>query len=305
MSKNSAMSPIQFVVEPARPSQTAAVLTLLPELLSACCLPSSFIIAFSKNNPSQILGAAAFIPQIISNEWPGFSIHCHVVADFRRQGIGSAMLQQLKTEARHWDIAYLHVTGHFEDNSSPTQFLTKRQFSPSSNMHYFIGQTQATLPMLDRLVKALYRRNRVPTGFSVQPLAQVNLDKVAELFARQFGTSQANGIHIVQQALSDPLSNELSLAVSNGSELAGFLIAKQSNDFPEVSYWVSAPEYRQGWPAALLLEGFVRGLHNKNIPQGGYSCNDKTTATLNIARKTGAQLSAIKRSYVLNLDQEA
>lgn len=294
---------VEFVVETARPSQTTAVLTLLPSLLSANALPSRFIIARCKKNQSQIFGATAFVPQIISTQWPGFAMHLQVLAKYRRQGIGSALLNQLKIEAKNWNIDYLHTVEHVEDTSEQAQFLTQHHFQASSNMHYFISQMHATLPMLSRLVSALHRRKRVPDGFVLQPLIEADLDKAADLFALEFNTPKAHAKQVVQQALNQPMGNEISLALCNTNELAGFLIGKQNNDLPEVSYWVSAPEYRQGWTAALLLEGFVRQANERGIVQGGYSCNDKTTATLNIARKSGAELTAIKRSYMLNLGE--
>jgi GNAT superfamily N-acetyltransferase len=305
MIENANTNTVKFVVETARSSQTAAVLTLLPSLLSANSLPTRFIIARCPENPSHILGAAAFIPQIISTQWPGFAMHLNVLANYRRQGIGSALLHQLKVDAQNWNVSHLHVAEHFEDNSPLAQFLSQYHFQPSSNMHYFISQMHATLPMLESLVGALNRRKRVPAGFVLQPLINANLDKAAELFAKEFKTPITHAQNVLQHALSEPMSNEISLALCKNNELAGFLIGKQNNDFPEVSYWVSAPEYRQGWTAALLLEGFVRRANERGIMHGGYSCNDKTTATLNIARKTGAKLTAIKRSYVLNLEAQA
>lgn len=290
-----------FVVRKASFEQTTAVLSLLPELMSAEILPPNFIVAHSHDDPSRIVGAAAFVPKIHNTDWPGFIFHCRVIPAFRNQGIGKALIQCLATQVAAWDVDYLHTASTYDDDSSEANFLKRLGFSVSASMHHFVGDTTATLPMLQRMVKALYGRGRVPEGFVIKPLTEAEPNAVATLFCRQFGGSLANARCQVEQALKDPTGEKLSLSLSDGNQLAGFLIASHDNTSAEVKYWVTDPVFGQGWPAALLLEGFVRQLQILGFSQGRYSCNDKTRATLNIARKTGAQLEFFRRSFVLDV----
>lgn len=286
---------------PAQPSHSAAVLSLLPKLRSADCLPSSFTVAHLPGQPSHIIGAAAYVPRLISDELPGFAFHCQVLPAFRRQGAGRALLQHLIQDVRCWEISYLHAAGSFDDGSLAAVFLTSQQFYPCANMHHFMGHTHATLPILTKIVSALKKRKRVPDGFRLKPLEEADLEGVAVLFAQQYATSVARAKASLRQVLEQPVSRELSFVLSNGEQLAGFITAKHDTAIPEVGYWISAPEFRHGWPAAMLLAGFLQAAQDGGISQGRYACNDKTLATLNIARKAGAQLETIRRSYVLDL----
>ncbi|MGS2719806.1 GNAT family N-acetyltransferase [Paraglaciecola aestuariivivens] len=301
MEINTTTKTLNFVVEIARPSQTLAVLTLLPSLMSAQVLPTQFIIARCRDNPSHIFGVAACVPHIISTKWPGFALLLNVIPKFRRQGVGSALLEKIKVEAKSWNVDYLHVTEHIASNSPLAQFLLKQHFQTSSKMHYFLSQMPTTLPMLQRLVKALYRRNRIPNGYKLQPLVDADIAQVSALFAEQFHVPSAHAVHEMQQALNEPMSQEISLALCNGQQVVGFLLAKQSQNIPEVKYWVVGKNYQQGWAAALILEKFVSQANARGIKQGAYSCNHTTRATLNIAKKSGAELTDIRRSFMLKL----
>lgn len=288
-----------MVTAPAE--QTAAVLSLLPELMAAEALPPTFTVAHAAGHPSHLLGAAAFIPRMQHAKWPGFSVYCHVLPAFRRQGIGRALMLKTAAETAAWDVMHLHAAATHKDDSAEAQYLTRMGFRFSGGMHHFVSDQALTLPLCQRLVQALRAHGRVPEGFVLRPLAEAQADTVATLFCRQFGGSMARARALVTRALEDPIGQALSLALCDDQHLAGFLIAKWGNDMPEVSYWVTDPTYRHGWPAALLLAEFVERAHKMGMVQARYCCSDQTRATLNIARKTGAVLEAVRRSYVLDL----
>ncbi len=281
--------------------QTAAVLALLPELTAAEALPPTFTVAHAVGFPSRLLGAAAFVPRMQHAEWPGFSAYCRVLPAFRRQGVGQALMGRLAAEVTAWDVKHLHAAGTHEARGAESQFLTTLGFRPSGSIHHFVGDTASTLPMCQRLVQTLRDHGRIPGGFTVVPLAEAQEDSVAALFCRQFGGSLARARAEVKRALEEPIGQALSLALRDDQQLAGFLMAREGKQMPEVSYWVSDPSYRQGWPAALLLEGFVKRLKDLGVAQARYCCSDRTRATLNVARKTGARLDAVRHGYVIDL----
>lgn len=290
-----------FVVKKASFEQTTAVLSLLPELMSTEILPPDFIVAHPHDDPSRILGATAFIPKIHNTERPGFICYCRVLPAFRKQGIGSTLIQHLAKQVASWDVDYLHTASTYDDGSSEADFLKRLGFEVSGSMHHFMSHAATTLPMLQRLVKALYGRGRVPNGFAIKPFSDTEPDALASLFCRQFGGSMTHARNQVELALKEPSGEKLSLSLADGNQLAGFLVASHDNTSLEVKYWVTDPAFGQGWSAALLLDGCLSRANNLGFTQGRYSCNDKTRATLNIARKTGAQLEFLRRSYVLDV----
>jgi GNAT superfamily N-acetyltransferase len=293
-----------FVVKKASFEQTSAVMSVLPELMSSEILPPNFIVAHPHDDPSRILGAAAFVPKIHNTEKPGFICHCRVLPAFRKQGIGSAFIQHLAKQVASWDVDYLHTASTYDDGSSEAEFLKRLGFDVSSSMHHFMSHAAGILPMfnlLHRQVKALYGRDRIPKGFAIKSFSDIQPDAVANLYCRQFGGSMTHARNQIKLALKDPNGEKLSLSLSDGNQLAGFLVASHDKTSLEIKYWVTDPTFGPGWSAALLLDGCLSRANDLGLTQGRYSCNDKTRATLNIARKTGAQLEFLRRSYVLDI----
>jgi GNAT superfamily N-acetyltransferase len=284
----------------AAPDQTAAVFALLPEMMGAQFLPPRFAVAHAADDPSRLLGAAAFVPMVGQGHLPGFRSQCRVLPAFRRRGIGQALMARLGTEAQQWGVAHLHSwTGYPE--GAQAEFLKSLGGHAGLGMHHFMGDTAATLPMCRRLVTALIDHRRVPPACRLLPMADSPLDAVALLYCSQFGGSPAAARQLIDQVLAQEMGRALSYALWDGNMVAGFLLGGAGADMPEVKYWATDPTIRTGWPAALLLDAFVAKLASLGIERARYHCNDKTRATLNVARKTGAVLAAVFQTYVLDL----
>lgn len=292
-----------YRVVDAAPDQTAAVFALLPELMGAQVLPPRFAVAHATGDPSCLLGAAAFVPMAGQGHLPGFRSQCRVLPAFRRRGVGRALMVELAAQARQWDASHLQSwEGLIEGPESV--FLRAAGFCPGLGVHYFVGEATATLARCQPLVAALRAHERVPTAFQLMPLVDVPLDAAALLFCSQFGGSPSAGREKISQVLKNELSRVLSFALWDGSVLAGFLLAGTDEAMVQVKYWAVDPTFRHGWPAVLLLEHFIRTGAEMGIFHARYHCNDRTQATLNVARKSGAVLEAVHQTYVLDLSTE-
>jgi len=293
-----------FDVSTAAVDQTAAVFALLPELLQATSLPPRFIVANVAGDASRLLGAAAFVPQVQNADSPGFLTQCRVLPAFQRLGIGRALLGRLADEARAWEVPHLHAWSAHDDTSEPLGFLRAVGFRPGTAMHHFTLETALMRSASMRLQQGLRSRGRVPADAVPVPLARVPIEPVVALFCAEFGGSPAQARARIERTLAHSMGQELSSALWDGATLAGFFLAGASDTdgSPEVFFWASDRRFRHGWPAAVLLDEFTRAMEAGGHVQARYYCNDRTRATLNLVRRTGARLRCVRIHQVLDLN---
>ena len=289
-----------FTVTWAPPSQTAAVLTLLPELLAVPALPPRFAVAHAVGSPSRLLGAAAFVPAMRHAPSPGFRGIARVLEPWRRRGIGRALLALLGTEVLAWDVPHM-LAWQAESEGAASQFMRALGFRIDYTLHHFLIDKTVVLPMCARLVRRLRERGRVPAGYALLALDRIPRQALIELHAREFNAGFEATEIMLKRELADPAVRELSFALWNGTDLAGYLLAGFGSDLPEVRFWASDPARRGGWAAALLLEAFVRSVTDRGWDSARYQCNANARAPLNVARKAGARELELTNGWVLDL----
>ncbi len=275
--------------------------TLLPELLSASVLPSEFSIAYINGNPDCIVGAAAYIPQLTGGRHSGYTYYCHILPTFTDTDIQRQLTRHVAERAAQWGVRYLHFGKLLTEAEQYVAVLREVGFTPRAELYQFTGAIHDVLRPLSRLMNSLTRRRRITAPVAIQPIAQTDTRQLLPLFTSQFGITSNAARHEIQQAIKHPLTNALSMALTNQGEVIAFLLAKVVNNEPEVAFWTSAGTYRFGWPAALLLDACCRKALLMGFERSRFACDSQTLATTNIAKRSGARLEAVKSSYVLEL----
>lgn len=289
----------------AAADQTAAVLALLPELLEADVLPPRFVVAHRAGAPSELVGAAALVPVMRHGPSPGFRSLVRVLPGWQRRGAGRALVARLADEARAWDVPHL-LAWQAEPDGVASRFMQALGGRVDYTLHHFLIDKTVAVPMCARLVGRLRERGHVPPGWALLPLHQVPRAAVVALHAQEFNAAFEATAAMLARELADPRVSALSFALWNGQTLAGYLLAghaaDQDGDLPEVRFWASDPALRGGWPAALLLEAFVRHASDLGGHTARYHCNANARAPLNVARKCGARELAPTHGWVLDVD---
>lgn len=238
-----------------------------------------------------ICGAAMFAPTPVDTVRSGLRGDMFVLPSLRRQGIGSALLAAMRAELRRWDVAYLHSWDSTDSAHAPP-FLLHAGFSPLNAVYTFESDAAVALPWGNAFLRRLRRAGRIPAGAVVGPLADADPAAVRRLYADHFGIGDA-----AADALLVHAAGTGSLALHLAGELIGFIQWKRDGDgVPTVDLWISAPRFRSGWPALMLL---VESMRAFDEPRGRYACNDSAVATLNIARRLGARLLSTHHTHVL------
>jgi GNAT superfamily N-acetyltransferase len=289
----------------AGPELTHAALSLLPELLGSEALPSRIWVASAGDRPSCLQGAATFIPVLRNTTHPGFRCLVRVLPEYRRQGIGRALIGALHAEAQRWNLPYLHAWQPVDAHGAEAAVLRTLGFRTLSLMHHFVGSTERSLQASARLEASLRARRREQGGVEVVPLHTVPRDQVVSLYQRQLGgSSEAIGQHI-GHLLQDEGARAISVAAWDGQRVQGFLLLSLSSGVPQADFWVSEPDQRNGWVAALMLHESLRRLAEAGFTQHRFHCNEHVRATMNFARRSGADCVAVQHCVGIDINASA
>lgn len=289
----------------AGPELTLAALSLLPELLGSEALPSRIWVASAGDRPSWLQGAATFIPVLRNTAHPGFRCLVRVLPEHRRQGIGRALIGAVQAEARRWNLPYLHAWQPVDAQGAEAGVLRALGFRTLSLMHHFVGSTERSLLASARLEASLRGRRTGQGGVVVVPLTTVPRDQVVSLYQRQLGGSgEVIGQHIAH-VLEDEAARALSVAAWDGQRVHGFLLLALKRGVPHADFWVTEPDQRNGWVAALMLHESLRRLAEAGFALHRFHCNEHVRATMNFARRSQAECVAVQHCMGIELDRSA
>jgi GNAT superfamily N-acetyltransferase len=294
-----------YVVSRADPSLMQAALSILPELMGSEALPSTIWIASPRGESSLVLGAAAFVPVLRDFIHPGFRCMLRVVPAYRRQRVGHRLLGALAAEATDWNVPYLHAWRPVTESSSEAQILQALGFRSLSSMCHFIGRVDRALPASTRLEASLRARCKVPGGMTVVPLQEVPRNQVVSLYQRQLGGSPASVDEHITRVLRDEQARAISVGAWDGQRLHGFMLVTLRDGLPQADLWVSEPDQRNGWVAALTLNESLRRIAAAGFGQYRFHCNEHVRATMNFARRSGAECVSVAHCMGLDMKQAA
>jgi GNAT superfamily N-acetyltransferase len=289
----------------AGPELTHAALSLLPELLGSEALPSRIWVASAGHRPSCLQGAATFIPVLRNTTHPGFRCLVRVLPEHRRQGIGRGLIGALHAEARRWNLPFLHAWQPVDVHSTESAVLGALGFRSLSLMYHFVGSTERSLQASARLEASLRARRREQGDVVVVPLHTVPRDQVVSLYQRQLGGStEVIGQHI-GHLLQDEGARAISVAAWDGERVQGFLLVSLNHGVPQADFWVSEPDQRHGWVAALMLHESLRRLAENGFTQHRFHCNEHVRATMNFARRSQAECVAVQHCMGIDVNASA
>jgi GNAT superfamily N-acetyltransferase len=290
-----------FIVARAQPGRTDAVWALLadglPGLSRPLAPPPSLWVAQPAGGPAPWLGAAALWPVPQRGGVWGFRAHCQVLPAHRRQGIGRALLAALAAEAGQWGAPRLISWDTLGDGPG-SAFAQAVGGQAAFRLHHFLPDKATALRRCAALVERLHRQGRVPAGFALLPLHEVPREPLLALHCQEFHAVPQAATHLFEAHLADAHLRALSVALWDGQQLAGYLLAGPGGDLPEVSFWATAPGHRGGWAAAVMLHAFVARLGG---PKARYHCNELNRAPMNFARRTAAPLEKITLGWCLEV----
>lgn len=283
----------------AQPRELGLAFTLLPEMSESAVSPDTVFIAESPC--AGILGAGFFSVKPHDTRCSGVRGNIFVLPSQRRKGIGSAILKEMRHALQRWGITFLHAWQAFPA-SQEFPFLHHAGFSRLRETSHFEADTERSLATCSELLTKMQASGRIPHDAKIIPFASADRFDVSRLYARHFGCAEADISLRFAYALSDQITRDLSCALTLQDQLIGFLLWKLDADrIPSVDLWISAPGFRTGWPAIVLLHASIDRMMKLQQRVGRFSCNDEARATLHIAKLIEARLRFSEYTYALQV----
>lgn len=287
-------------VRNALPSELGTVFALLPHAANQGVSADSVFVA-ERPGIAGILGAGVFSIIPADTRSPGVLADIFVLPSFRRTGVGTRILAEIRKALQKWGVEYLHTWRPIEAGEH-AHSLSRMGFSPSSKVFHFEADTATADALCSAWLARLRAGGRIPAEATLTPLSSADRSDATRLYSRHYGCLEADARRRVDQALSDPRSQELSFALLLGEAMIGMILwGIDAEGVPKVDLWVTERRFRSGWPAIVLLQASIDRLARRGYPRGRFECNEETRATLHFARLTGARVSKVETGYVIGV----
>jgi GNAT superfamily N-acetyltransferase len=251
--------------------------------------PPEFRLAVQDAYP-HIIGAASFRRYGATMH----SVMVHVVPQYRRQSIGSALLRQLLEEAGREGCREATAQVDVEADPGTELFLLAHQFLRGERLYSVEGDLARMRPTVCALRDRLLASGRIPPAARVVPLASSHWDSVLELFADHIARSpfiNPQFMPLIPEML--PLSRIL--LVENRVE--GMILAHLEEEVVKTHGLVVTPPFRKSWAVVLLLSEAIESAWDAGARRTQFDFLENNIQR-NMARRFQTKVIRILASYV-------
>ncbi len=237
-----------------------------------------------------ICGVAA-----LSTVQTGSSLRADVFVhpQWRRQGIGRALLGEVAGAARAWGATRLR-SWRPTDAEPALAFLDDLGAVASARLLTF-----EAAPDLVEFRRRLGRRADA-TAAGMRPLDAADLSWLAELYAARLGDPLPVATARLQSVLADPLAGPLSLVFERRGGRAFLVFQPDDDGVPRLDFWYADPRVRGTAALALLCAAIDRG-RTLGVGRLRFQCRDDARSPLRLAREIGATAVRTQTSHELAL----
>ena len=257
--------------------------------------------------PARVLAAAAVAPGLDPDGIRHSSILLRVAKPFRRQGIGSRLLEHLEAEARQRNAASLRIT--FDPFAEPdtVHFLKAQGFECVDRFLTFESDTQQLMDYLFPLKDWLQARGDIPTSARVVPLIETDLEKVARLHVDHLGGTFAGVLTHLKHLITGPSHFHNAVLLAH-NEPEGLILCQNHNGLTQVQSRVVSPAYQgsafnPGWANVLLMAEVLGYAHLVGSHRCRFSCLCSNGHTLKLATRCKAETVATQEVHRRTLTQ--
>jgi GNAT superfamily N-acetyltransferase len=281
--------PVSHVIEPAKPSDAAAIRLLLPTVDALLEDPAIFIATLP--HPRRVIAAGAVWSVTTRSHPPTVPCALHVAAPWRRQGIGKQLVEVMARNADGWGAKALGSRAPVQRGSPEHQGWQWLGFADSTIMRSYTADIAAALTRHMELYDWCVASGRVPPGARTFRPAPEHAEAIARLNAQGLGGMAWHLLQGYRTAAGTP--SDVSMAVADGDRIVGFILTRAiSDETLHVHSHVIAPAYRQGWAQAMLHHDFMRWVSGLGYRRFTFEAGEVHTVTRKTAKRIGATLLA-------------
>jgi GNAT superfamily N-acetyltransferase len=282
----------QWLIRAPHESEFPAIRMLLPGIAAypAGCV---FRLAVGSEKPS-IRGALAYADhsQSIGN------VRLHVVKNYRRQGVGSSLLNYVLDEARR--LGRTRVVADVDIRKEPCAeaFLTACGFHKAGQVTSVRGPLVGRGPNAALFQKSLAKAQELPPDSRIVKIGEAPVDQIAALFLHHVANVPL--LAEMHRALQ-PESYKESIVVMSGGRIIGFLLASVHGNCVHVPALVVVPEYR-GRGLTIRMIGVLEDHLDPSVDQGQFDFTEAAAYTAKLAAEFGHEILRVAVRFERNLE---
>lgn len=220
----------------------------------------------------------------------------------RRKGIGTALLQEIVTQARQQNSMILAAGKNVSPESGEATFFESRQFQVVQRRTYFETTVANYAAVFERKASKIS-----DTGLREFPGQIVTLDKADTKEVIALLLSQLGGIADIYKArIQDPAHGYLPdvsfVGIING-RVAGAILGRKQEDSVHVDVFATYPPFRGHWLPQLLMRSVFDFCNANGVPTVYYEADsDLHPTTVDLAQKVGGKAISEKLIYGRKFD---
>jgi GNAT superfamily N-acetyltransferase len=254
-------------------------------------LPETFANAASR---TYLLGVRDEAPRIVAaasyREAPGSitNLRMHVVPAFRRQGVGSQIVEHLAENAGH------SISGTVEMEKEPAAeaFCKRNRFQRVESL----TTVEAAMSEMRDYTGRLRARFELPSGAQVVPLSEAPVDQVAALHAQH--VAQEGELNQWRGLVAHTPEMNISPVVMIDGRVAGILLGKLEGTTAVVHTRVVAPAYHGSWVNVMLLAEALDIGWTHSARRARFSYTDSNQDTQKLAKRFRAEITSVIARFV-------
>lgn len=208
-------------------------------------------------NGQRVVAAAAYGPDRLHT--PGrWRVDLHVIAPFRRRGIGTRLLNRVIELAAKSDVCSLRAWDWMPEGSDAARGWTRLKFHVDQRRQDYEVKLRdacdAVAPLLARV------RPRIPPEARIVPLAEANLEAVVLLHQQYLGGNDGVLWPLLSGVAPNGYDRQLSCVLMLGDRVVGAVLGKVFGDGTcEVDAKVLHPAVRRRWANIWLMHHAIAG----------------------------------------------
>lgn len=240
-----------------------------------------------------IVAAAAFRPH--GSEWTALTLH--VVPSFRRQGIGTALLNRVADEAATDGVRALRVWVDGGRDPEVAAFLEAHAFLVGERLCRVEGDLAAMWPPIRTFCQRLRSAGRIPPDVATSALMVDDWDSVLALHADHIASNPRLTAGGLPMALFPHLLAH-SAVLRRGGRIAGVILCHREGDLVSTVALIVPTGGAAPWAAALLLAGSMESAWAAGARRARYEFLADNIPMRNLTRRFGTRLLDVRSAMV-------
>lgn len=278
----------EIKVRLAGPADIHRVASLLPQGLNHP-VNTKYLIA-EKSGTAEILGGAYYRINPTANGMRVASLLLSVHPETLMVETATTLLTACLSAAGIAGVGGAVYDAMVTAGSPVETLLLKAGFVPIQTLIDYEINLRAALNVLDRTMRHMKRRGKLPADTSVIPLDEAPITSVNALVSRYLGGSV--------DAFAGAVLTDISSVAKVGPKIVGVTVVINKGNGADVPYTVTDPAYRNGWVTPAMWQRTAGELINAQHKDISYCTNSQQFKSMfNFSRRLGSKETGRQLRY--------